>query len=60
MPDKLRTSCQLFRPGLVLILTFLCHAAEHLPSNARADRVVVNKKEHILTLLDHGTVLKEY
>ncbi len=60
MPDRLRSSCQLFLLALVLILTSLCHAADTLPANVRADRVVVNKKEHTLILLDHEKVLKKY
>jgi murein L,D-transpeptidase YafK len=46
--------------GVCSDFDFLCHAADNLPANARADRLVVNKKERTLTLLDHGKLLKEY
>jgi len=45
---------------LVFLLTLPTHAADQLPPTAHADRVVVSKKAHTLTLLDHGKVLKEY
>jgi len=35
-------------------------AEERLAPGARADRVLVEKREHTLTLLDHGKVLKKY
>jgi len=35
-------------------------AEEHLAPRARADRVLVEKREHTLTLLEHGKVLKKY
>lgn len=38
----------------------LCHAEEKLPDGARADRIVVRKKDRILSLLDRGRVLKTY
>jgi murein L,D-transpeptidase YafK len=45
---------------LVFLLTLPTHAADQLPPTARADRVVVSKKAHTLTLLDHGKILKGY
>lgn len=44
---------------LVLALTFVS-GGQSLPTNARADSVIVVKKERTLTLLDHGRVLKTY
>lgn len=44
----------------ILVLSWVAFADDHLPQNARADRLVVIKHEHKLTLLDHGKVLKEY
>ena len=35
-------------------------AEDRLAPGARADRVLVEKREHTLTLLDHGKVLKKY
>jgi murein L,D-transpeptidase YafK len=48
--------------SLLIFLTFLgsSHAADRLPPTARADRVIVLKSARTLTLMDHGTVLKEY
>jgi murein L,D-transpeptidase YafK len=37
-----------------------CHADDHVAANARADKVVVSKKDHTLELFDHGTLLKKY
>jgi murein L,D-transpeptidase YafK len=37
-----------------------CLAEEKLPDGARADRVVVMKKERTLSLLVHGKILKTY
>ena len=37
-----------------------CLAEEKLPDGARADRVVVIKKERTLSLLVHGKILKTY
>ena len=56
MPGILRTS------SFLNFLTFVapCHAADRLPTAARADRVIVLKSARTLTLLDHGKVLKEY
>jgi murein L,D-transpeptidase YafK len=42
------------------MLSLPSRASDQLPPTARADRVVVAKKAHTLTLLDHGKVLKEY
>ncbi len=48
-------------PLVLLFLTLPSHASDdHLPLTNRADRVVVLKKAHTLTLLNHGKVLKEY
>ncbi len=41
-------------------LASLCEADDRLPHEARADKVLVMKKERTLLLLDHGNVLKKY
>jgi hypothetical protein len=58
------------RMGRVLLITSLaaaaflacqtgpCLAEEKLPDGARADRVVVMKKERTLSLLVHGKIMK--
>jgi murein L,D-transpeptidase YafK len=52
----------LWANAAVAILTLSCfaHAGDQLPQHATADRVVVIKHLHTLTLLDHGKLLKEY
>ena len=55
-------SCREFRRllSLVLMLSLFSPAGDRVPPDTQADRVVVSKKAHTLTLLDHGKVLKEY
>jgi len=48
-------------PLVLLFSTLPSRAGDHhLPLTTRADRVVVLKNAHTLTLLNHGKVLKEY
>jgi murein L,D-transpeptidase YafK len=45
---------------LVSSISIGTYAEDRLPSNARADRVLVVKSARTLTLLNHGHVLKTY
>jgi murein L,D-transpeptidase YafK len=45
---------------LVSSISIGTYAEDRLPSNARADRVLVVKSARTLTLLNHGHVLKIY
>jgi hypothetical protein len=46
---------------IVIGLSVHCCASEQaLATNAKADRVVVVKKDRTLTLLSHGNVIKTY
>jgi murein L,D-transpeptidase YafK len=48
------------RFAVVLLLSCLSSAEEHLAARAHANRVLILKQAHTLTLLDHGKVLKKY
>ena len=45
---------------MLLLLPAGSSAGERLAARAQADRVLVEKHEHNLTLLDHGKVLNKY
>jgi murein L,D-transpeptidase YafK len=60
MPGTRTTCLEASLLTLLLISNIPCHASDPLPAQARADRVIVEKKARTLTLLDHGKVLKDY
>jgi len=62
MSGRTRGRVRVFAVGIAVILLLVAgsSAEEHLAPRAQADRVLVEKREHTLTLLDHGKVLKKY
>ena len=56
----LRTRSIVFSFMIIAILLAVSQADDRLAADARADKVLVLKKERTLILLDHGKVLKKY
>ena len=56
--DRIRS--RILRLVVIARLVAPSHAEDRLPADARADKVVVFKKERTLVLLDHGKILKKY
>lgn len=56
--DRIRS--RILRLVVIALLVAPSHAEDRLPADARADKVVVFKKERTLVLLDHGKILKKY
>jgi murein L,D-transpeptidase YafK len=62
MHFSMRGTPRAFSAGVIaaVILVCSCLADDRPPNDARADKVLVLKKERTLTLLAHGKVLKKY
>ena len=56
----LRTRSIVFSFMIIAILLAVSQADDRLAADARADKVLVLKKDRTLILLDHGKVLKKY